>query len=594
MALGRGREVSESDTLYAIIAALGTSEDLDRVLDGIVGLVSDATDCHACFMYLRDGDRLRMRAASRVYTHLVGRIELGLDEGLTGWVARHNEPAFIRDNAFADPRMKYVPELEEERFQSMAAVPVPGRSGEVIGVVVVHTAAPREFDEGVLNFLVHTATLVAGPIENARLYEEARERVDALTRLAALSEEIAAVSGHQDLYRVVTAGVRGMLGSEACELHRPDADGGRLEPAAACPLEPQPLGEEEGAALLELLRRRGSRSQRRRAGRLLRDVGHGGGTAVLAAPLVAGREELGVLLVLSGRSRGFSDEDAELLQAVGNQVALALKKAELIERLTAENAVRDLFDALAAGTVDVALARAQAAGFNLDRRHVLVHVEPAGEPGRRRWAEVAERVEARLRAVDAAALCDAGRDHMRALLPLPAGVGSNQLGALVEALSDLGVHEGVFLGVSPARQGTAVGGRSLGEAADAARIAAALLPGGGALAYDDLGAYRYLVHLPVPDAPRDRYWEAVERLFDYDERRNTHLVETLEQYLHGRRRGAATARTLYIHPNTLRQRLDRIEKLSGLQLAAEDLLSLELAVKLARLRRPTAERQPSA
>jgi DNA-binding PucR family transcriptional regulator len=154
--------------------------------------------------------------------------------------------------------------------------------------------------------------------------------------------------------------------------------------------------------------------------------------------------------------------------------------------------------------------------------------------------------------------------------------------------------EGVFLGVSPARQGTADGRRSLAEAADAARIAAALLPGGGALAYDDLGAYRYLVHLPVQDAPRDRYSEAVEGLFDYDERRNTHLVETLEQYLHGRRRGAATARTLYIHPNTLRQRLDRIEKLSGLQLAAEDLLSLELAVKLARLRRAAAERQPSA
>jgi GAF domain-containing protein len=593
MALGQGREVSESDTLYAIIGALGTSEDLDRVLDGIVGLVSDATDCHACFMYLRDGDRLRMRAASRVYAHLVGRIELGLDEGLTGWVARHNEPAFIRDNAFADPRMKYVPELEEERFQSMAAVPVPGRSGEVIGVVVVHTAAPREFDEGVLNFLVHTATLVAGPIENARLYEEARQRVDALTRLAALSEEIAAVTGHQDLYRVVTAGVRGLLGSESCELHRPDADGRRLEPAAAFPLDPEPLAEEEGAALLDLLRRRGSRSGGRRAGRLVR-AGRGGGTAVLAAPLVAGREELGVLLVLSHAGGGFADEDAELLQAVGNQVALALKKAELIERLTAENAVRDLFDALAVGTVDVAEARAQAAGFNLGRPYVIVHVDPAGGPARSEWAAVAERVEGRLRGVDGAALTDAGRDHLRAMLPLPPGGGGDDLAALIEALSRVGTQEGVFLGVSPARQGTVDGRRSLAEAADAARIAAALLPGGGALGYDDVGAYRYLVHLPVQDAPRDRYSEAVEGLFDYDERRNTHLVETLEQYLHGRRRGAAAARTLYIHPNTLRQRLDRIEKLSGLQLAAEDLLSLELAVKLARLRRAAAERQLSA
>ena len=137
------------------------------------------------------GTRLRIRAASRVYAHVVGKVEFGLDEGLTGWVARTGEPAFIREEALSDPRMKYVPELEEERFQSMVAVPVPARSGEVLGVVVLHTVAPREFDEGVLNFLVHTASLVAGAIENARLYEESRARVDALTNLAQLSERIA-------------------------------------------------------------------------------------------------------------------------------------------------------------------------------------------------------------------------------------------------------------------------------------------------------------------------------------------------------------------------------------------------------------------
>src|SRR3954471_18198749 len=163
------RVALQSETLYAVIGVVASSPDLDRVLEGVVDLLTEATHCHACFVYLRDGDRLRMRAASRVYAHVVGRVEMGLDEGLTGWVARHAKPAFIRENALADPRMRYFPELEEERFQSMAAVPMPRRSGEVIGVVVVHPAAPREFDEGVLNFLVHTATLVAGAIENARL-----------------------------------------------------------------------------------------------------------------------------------------------------------------------------------------------------------------------------------------------------------------------------------------------------------------------------------------------------------------------------------------------------------------------------------------
>jgi DNA-binding PucR family transcriptional regulator len=61
-------------------------------------------------------------------------------------------------------------------------------------------------------------------------------------------------------------------------------------------------------------------------------------------------------------------------------------------------------------------------------------------------------------------------------------------------------------------------------------------------------------------------------------------VETLERYLESRTSIATTARVLFIHPNTLRQRLARIEKLAGLDLETDDLLSLELAIKLGRLR----------
>jgi DNA-binding PucR family transcriptional regulator len=46
---------------------------------------------------------------------------------------------------------------------------------------------------------------------------------------------------------------------------------------------------------------------------------------------------------------------------------------------------------------------------------------------------------------------------------------------------------------------------------------------------------------------------------------------------------AASARALYIHPNTVRQRLERIGQITGLDLRTADLLSLELALKVARL-----------
>jgi DNA-binding PucR family transcriptional regulator len=107
-----------------------------------------------------------------------------------------------------------------------------------------------------------------------------------------------------------------------------------------------------------------------------------------------------------------------------------------------------------------------------------------------------------------------------------------------------------------------------------------------------LGAYRYLVHLALDEAPNDRLCQAIERLRQYDERRGTQLLPTLEQYLADRRVGSATARKLFIHANTLRQRLDRIEKLTELDLATEDLLSLELALKLVRLRRAGVAESP--
>ncbi|MFL5945995.1 MAG: GAF domain-containing protein, partial [Gaiellaceae bacterium] len=278
MAIEKSPEVDRvalrSETLYAVIGVVASSPDLDRVLDGVVDLLTEATDCHACFVYLRDGERLRLRAASQVYAHLVGHVEMGLDEGLAGWVARKGTPEFIREHAMTDPRMKYVPEIEEERFQSMVAVPIPARSGSALGTVVLHTEAPREFDEGVLTFLAHTASLVAGAIENARLYEDTRRRVEALTRLSSLSQAIAAVDGREELYRVVTDGVRELLRCESCQLYLLDAQDGRLELAAADPPgRRSPRDDAEGTAvLLDLLRRRGGPA-----------AGPGGG-ATLVAP----------------------------------------------------------------------------------------------------------------------------------------------------------------------------------------------------------------------------------------------------------------------------------------------------------------------
>ncbi|WP_131761305.1 PucR family transcriptional regulator, partial [Actinomadura fibrosa] len=73
-------------------------------------------------------------------------------------------------------------------------------------------------------------------------------------------------------------------------------------------------------------------------------------------------------------------------------------------------------------------------------------------------------------------------------------------------------------------------------------------------------------------------------VLDYDERRGTALVRTLEAYFGTGGSLSRTAERLHIHVNTVTQRLDRVARLlgDGWQ-APERALELQLALRLHRL-----------
>jgi DNA-binding PucR family transcriptional regulator len=59
----------------------------------------------------------------------------------------------------------------------------------------------------------------------------------------------------------------------------------------------------------------------------------------------------------------------------------------------------------------------------------------------------------------------------------------------------------------------------------------------------------------------------IARLLEYDDRNDAGLAETLEAWLDALGDVRAAAAALFIHPNTLRYRLRRLEEVSGLDLA---------------------------
>jgi GAF domain-containing protein len=536
----------ESQVLYQIISTVASSLDLEEVLGAVVRLLSDASGVHACFVYLLDdkGDSLVLRAASEPYAHLVGEIRLDRGEGLAWWAAERREPAFIRDNALADPRNKYVPELDEERFQSLVSVPIFGRSGSVIGAITLHTEAPREFTKAEVEFLVSSASLVAGAIENARLYDETRRRLGELEHLIELGETIARAEALAELLPSVTARAVQLLRAERCHLYLLDPASEELRLRASTPAG-SPAREAIGLSELGRELRRGRRSR-------------------VAVPLVANEELLG-LLVADGTT------EAELAGAVANQAAVAIKKIELIERLTEKNLIKDFFEELVrgagSGELDVRAARL---GIDLDERQLVLVAAPPSDG-----------LERALGALARGSLFDRRDDSIRAVLRVPAEEDARMIRELRRVHGELG--EEVAIGVSNPCQGAASFAAGFQEAWHALVGTSVLQGRPGVMTYEELGPYKYLLRMSVDSGARDTHRESIRRLADYDRQRSTFLLRTLEEFLRNRGSISATAAALYVHPNTLRQRLRRIQELSGLDLRKEDWLMVEIALKLVRL-----------
>jgi GAF domain-containing protein len=538
----------ESRVLNEIISTVASSLELGEVLDAVVHLLSDASSVHACFVYLVDDEdeRLVLKAAGTPYDHLVDRIVLERGEGLAWWAAEHREPAFIPDNLLEDARTKYVPELEEERFQSLVCVPIVARDGGVIGVISAHTEAPHEFTPEDVDFLVSSAALVAGAIENARLYEETRRRVGELEGLTALAESIAFAETLDGLLPDVTTRARSLLGASAAHLYLLDGVSEELARVASAPEggdAPGTIGLAELGP--ELVRR--------------------GGASRVAVPLVASEELLG-LLVADGTAA------VALARAVANQAAVGIKKIQLIERLTEKNLIKDFFEELAGGRGGPDLeGRAARLECDLDEAHVVLAAEPADDTFERTLAALAP-----------GSLFDRREDSLRALLRVPP--------AGTEWLVD-GVQRAHAQASQPVAAGLSSPCAGVGSFADGFEEARQALLGTAVLkreqtvmTYEELGAYKYLLRIALEGGVRDAMVDAVSRLADYDKRRGASLLATLEEFLARRGNISATSEALYVHPNTLRQRLRRIAELSDLDLRRDDWLAVEIAVKMVQLR----------
>ena len=161
------REMRVSKALREVGTALGTTLDLDQLLELILDKITEALEADRATLYLLDeaNDELVSRIA---HGPDVRSIRLKIGHGIAGHVARTGKPLHVRD-AYKDPR--FSPEwdmLSGYRTHSILAAPMKNHLGRTIGVVQVLNKKRGEFTDVDKVILAALSTQAAVSIDNSR------------------------------------------------------------------------------------------------------------------------------------------------------------------------------------------------------------------------------------------------------------------------------------------------------------------------------------------------------------------------------------------------------------------------------------------
>jgi sugar diacid utilization regulator len=570
---GRRRREAELSALFETAHDLAGLRDLDAVLRAIVQRARSLLGTDVAYLSLNDPARgdTYMRVTEGSVAARFQQLRLGMGEGLGGLVAQTARP-YVTDDYFKDARFQHTRTIDtgvrDEGLVAILGVPLM-LGHHVIGVLFAADRRARVFEREQIALLGSFAALAAAAIDTANLLAETRS---ALAELERANEIIKDRSGvierasdvHDRLAELVLRG--GGVHDVAAAVSQVLAGTVEFTEAAAAPARALETSRAEGHA-----------------------VRHDDDWI---AAVTAGGELLGAL-VLRGHP-GLDPVDQLTLERaamVTSLLLLARRSAAEAEQRVRGELLDDLLDAR---DRDPRLLRERARRLHadLDATHVVLaarldatapDADQEADARRRLWAAASHLAATRH---GLAAARDGGTVL---LLPLDARDGATELAR--RTARDLGtaVHEAVTVGASAPVEDLAARPETVAAAYHEARRCLDALrllsrSGDGAAAED----FGFLGLLLAGDRDIAGFVDrTIGQVVDYDERRGTELLRTLDAYFACGMSPARTKDELHVHVNTVAQRLERVARLLGddWQSPART-LEIQLALRLHRLSAP--------
>ncbi|MER6996153.1 GAF domain-containing protein [Streptomyces sp. NPDC000410] len=554
---GRRRREAELSALFETAHDLSGLRDLDAVLRAIVQRARSLLGTEVAYLSLNDpaaGDTY-MRVTEGSVSARFQQLRLGMGEGLGGLVAQTARP-YVTESYFDDERFQHTRTIDsgvrDEGLVAILGVPLMLGS-QVIGVLFAADRRARVFEREQVALLGSFAAHAAVAIDTANLLAETRSALAELERANEIIRDHSAVierasDVHDRLTELVLHG--GGVHDVADALS--EVLGGTVEFA------------DLGSPSLTALALSGT------DGHAIRH--HDDWLAAVSA----GGELLGALVLHGHPSLDPVDRRTlERAAMVTSLLLLARRSAGEAEQRVRGELLDDLLDAPGR---DPRLLRERATRLraDLDAAHVVLAARIADHPGTRAadGADGASRATAdRQRLYSAASHLAATRHGLAAardggtVLLLPLGPGDSAADLARHTAKHLGgtLREPVTVGASaPVEALVATPGATAGGYAEARRCVEALRllgrSGEGAAARD-LG---FLGLLLADSRDIEGFvGRTIGAVTDYDERRGTDLVRTLDAYFASGMSPARTKDELHVHVNTVAQRLERVGRLLG-------------------------------
>lgn len=325
--------------------------DLDELLHALLTRTRDALETDTATILLLDdaGAELHARAAVGIEEEVERKARVPVGAGFAGRVVAERRPRIVPDVDRADV---WNPLLRERGLKSLVGVPLIVE-GRAFGVLHVGSLTPRAFGQRDVQLLQLVADRAALAIDHARVFAAEREARLRLERIQSVTDAALAHLGVDELLAELLVRIRDGLGTDTCAVLLLDEDGDELEARAALGIEE----EVERGVRIPVGQGFAGRVAAERRPVVLADVGAGdvvnpillekGIKSLLGVPLVVRDRVIGVVHVGSLTPRDFGERDVELLQLVGDRVALAVERARVHEALADLDALRVNFVAIA-------------------------------------------------------------------------------------------------------------------------------------------------------------------------------------------------------------------------------------------------------